>query len=91
MSPRVRQIIHDAAVRHCVHVSDVLSRTRGVMAACDARAEAMYRVRDLRRPDGKPVFSFTAIGQIFDRDHTSVITAVARWQRDMAKAAREAA
>jgi chromosomal replication initiation ATPase DnaA len=68
-------IVYEAAERHGVTAEDVVSTSRRVQIV-DARAEAMYRIYEMRKL--WPSVSTTKIGGWFDRDYTSVSHLIAR-------------
>jgi len=49
-----------------------------------ARALAMYRLREIKRDDGLPKYSFPAIGRAFGRDHTTVMHAYRKVRLEVA-------
>ena len=69
MPARVRTIIEAVAIETGIPVSDILGR-RKVHAIIDARFKAIRRVRS------ETGWSSTRIGLVFDRDHTSIISAL---------------
>lgn len=68
---RAREIIKLCAEKHGVLVSDLLSEQRTNLVA-HARQQAMWLIAK------ETSLSFTQIGRIFDRDHSTVIHAVQR-------------
>jgi hypothetical protein len=48
--------------------------------SAEARFDAMFRLRHLRLPNGKHLMSYQAIGRVFDRDHSTVISAIKKWR-----------
>ncbi len=78
MPYRVRQVILDVAHERQLPVDMMMGRSRRRVLV-RARWEAMRRVRALEWPSGKPP-STLQIGLWFDRDHTTVLHALARVQ-----------
>lgn len=68
----VRCIVRDAAEKHSVRMSDILSPSRA-RAVVRARCEALYFTKD-----SKPWLSSSQLGKWFGRDHTSVLFSIAR-------------
>ena len=68
------QIVRDVAEAHSIPLDVLMGREKG-KALWRARNEAMWLVRQLRR-DGKPAWSYPAIGRFFGRDHTTIIANV---------------
>jgi chromosomal replication initiation ATPase DnaA len=75
MSPRVSRILSDVSQQTNVAVDMLLSPDRHRPIAW-ARQTAMARIRALVNANGEPVFSYSAIGKIFGRDHTTVISGI---------------
>ncbi|HWK65377.1 MAG TPA: helix-turn-helix domain-containing protein [Rhizobiaceae bacterium] len=70
----VRMIVREVAEKHGVPPREILSRSRTVQVTA-ARTEAIYRTKAAR-----PMTSAPTIGKWFGLDHTSVLTALARYQ-----------
>jgi chromosomal replication initiation ATPase DnaA len=70
---RVRQIVIEEAQRHDVPIHLIFSR-RKRSDVIMARWAAMYRTKA-----GNPSLSAPQIGDIFDRDHTTVLSGLARY------------
>lgn len=91
-SPRERQLREDTQRRnfadrtiraiarhHNVSYGDLMSHTRGSPAASNARIHAMAVIR------WSTTWSFPAIARVFyRRDHTTVRSAVLKWERVLA-------
>lgn len=69
---RVDKIIARCATRHRVTTAEILGRSR-VQRIVDARWEAIGLVAE-----AYPKFSSTRLGEIFHRDHTSILWALGR-------------
>lgn len=54
----------------------------------NARDEIWWRARQLRKANGRP-FSFTMLGRMFARDHSSICTAAKRFEKRMPEWAAE--
>ena len=74
---RARKVLSDVAEARGVTLVDMLGEDR-VRPVAFARFEAMWRLRELRAPDGRRLFSLPRIGRLFGRDHTSVLHALRR-------------
>lgn len=74
---RVRDTIERVCADHGVYFDELLERSRYPYLVA-ARHEAMAAVRRLRTPVGRP-FSYSQIGRIFDRDHSTVMHACRKW------------
>lgn len=76
-SPREKamQIVRECADKHGVTLDAVLGPDR-YKAVVLARHEAMYRIAEMRWPNGGYRFSFPQIGQMFRRDHTTVMAGI---------------
>ena len=66
-----RAIVFDAAQKRGARLDRVVGRSR-VFADVSARQAAMYEIKA-----AKPMLSATLIGRWFDRDHTTVLHAIA--------------
>lgn len=64
-----KKIIAETAEKHGITVDALMNRGRKTFAA---RAEAIVRVRQERK------LSLSQIGNIFNRDHTTVLNAIRR-------------
>lgn len=71
-----RAIVFDAAQKRGARLDRVVGRSR-VFADVNARQAAMYEIKA-----AKPMLSATLIGKWFDRDHTTVLHAIACRQED---------
>lgn len=69
-----RDIVRTVARIRGVHPFELMSRSR-IRKVMLARHEAMYRIKK-----AKPVLSSSQIGCWFHRDHTTVLSALARYQ-----------
>lgn len=87
--PIVRVIIEQVAYDHGVKPVLITSPATW-REASRARFDAMYRLRSLVGPDGKPRFSLPHIGWLLGgRDHSTVKNGISRWEKHLA-AKREA-
>lgn len=74
----MEQIIREVATRHRLAVRDLLGRDIYPNYVL-ARQEAMWRLRQQRKPDGSPRWSYPAIGRAMGgKDHTTVMHGVKR-------------
>ncbi|MCY0150905.1 hypothetical protein OEG84_25195 [Hoeflea sp. G2-23] len=73
LPPRVRKIVADESDAHGVPIHVMFSPSRQSKAIM-ARWAAMYRIRE-----GNPRLSFPKIGDWFGRNHTTVLSGVARY------------
>jgi chromosomal replication initiator protein len=71
---RVRSVIIEVAEKHNVPPREIMGRTRERSVVL-ARHEAIYRVKALN-----PTFSSTQIGRWFNRDYTTILYAIAKYQ-----------
>jgi chromosomal replication initiation ATPase DnaA len=71
LSPRARSIIREVAAEHGVTEQDITSSSTKRKAA-HARHEVWRRLREVMV--GNRPMSFTAIGRMFGRDHTTVMS-----------------
>ena len=77
MPASVETIIRLVCAKHCVSPRDLMGVGRD-KPTCDARFEAMYRVRtEIKIAGSEP--SLPQIGKWFGRDHTSVLNALRRY------------
>lgn len=86
-------LMRAVAERHGITVDEMKSPYRGRTVGA-ARDEAIYLLRQLRDPSGGPALSYSALGSIFQKDHSSVSTAVRRFEkvrREMRAAGNEPA
>lgn len=74
MDPTGPEIIAEVCDHHGVAVKELLSCRRDAFLV-RAREEACWRLRD------ETAMTYPAIGRLLNRDHTSVIAAVRRYQR----------
>lgn len=74
----ITALIRQVAIEHGVTSDDMIGRRRTCHIAW-ARFDCWHRIRQLRGPGGRP-FSSTQIGVWFDRDHTSVLNGLQRYQ-----------
>lgn len=79
MNPRIAAVINDCATEYGVSVEALLSPARRRDIA-HPRFDVMWRLWNLRRLDGTKVLSLPMIGKILNRDHTTVLYGVRRWQ-----------
>lgn len=77
MSPRVKAILEAVAMAHGLRAGDLTGPNRR-RAVAYARFQAMASLRAILTFDGKHVFSLPTIGEIFNRDHTSVLSGLRR-------------
>ena len=76
MPERVRRIVLDTCHKHSVPVWQLMSDDRSDCVVM-ARREAMWLAKA-----GRPMTSASQIGRWFRRDHTTVLYAIACYQRD---------
>lgn len=74
--PPWKVTVAEVAVRHGMSVDDLLSRSSTTRAHTDARREAYVALRSVKREDGRPAWSYPAIGRMFGRDHTTILHAL---------------
>ncbi|MFZ5667945.1 MAG: helix-turn-helix domain-containing protein [Pseudomonadota bacterium] len=79
----MREIAAQVAAEHGLSVGDLTGRSR-LAHFVDARHEAMWRIRQVRRPDGRAAYTTTPIGRFFGRDHSTVIHACRRHEARLA-------
>lgn len=80
---QISDILSDVAARHRTTV-DLIKGDCRYSEVVRARQEVMYRLRGLLRPDGSHRLSLPRIGQILNRDHTTVIHGMKRHARRIA-------
>jgi len=81
LGEKVRAILRQAAAFHGVTVDDIKG-SRRFLSHCMARQEAMWRLREIKAPDGSPRLSLPRIGQIVGGvDHTTVLHGVRAHER----------
>lgn len=75
--PNMKDIAAEVAARRGVSIAEMKGpvRTRSIAWA---RQEAMYLMANVRTPDGSWRYSSPQIGAFFNRDHTTVLFAVAK-------------
>ena len=71
-------ITQAVATQHGLRASDLMGESVNRNVIVPARHEAMWRIRQVRLPNGRHRYSYPQIGRYFDRDHTSVIHACKR-------------
>jgi chromosomal replication initiation ATPase DnaA len=69
----LHSVVACIAAKHRVTFEDVMGPTRGSLAACHARREAMVAVAELR-----PCWSVSGVAEFFGRDLTTVLSAFKR-------------
>ena len=72
---RIAETIERVAAAYGLKPSDLIGNGRK-QGVAHARQQAMYEARQIMREDGAPQFSLLAIGQAFNRDHTTVLHAI---------------
>ncbi len=90
MSPRCRAICLEVCEAYRMPLAWVLSASR-FDPVCRARWACWAALYDLRRLNGKPFFSTTAIGRMFGMDHSTVVYGLKRHAKLTAEAVKEAA
>ncbi|MCA6264704.1 helix-turn-helix domain-containing protein, partial [Phenylobacterium sp.] len=70
-----RKTLAAVCAAHGVSPADVMGEAR-LAYLVRARHEVAWRMRNVRKPTGKPRFSFPQIGEFMNRDHTTIIHAV---------------
>jgi chromosomal replication initiation ATPase DnaA len=78
MSPRVKATIEEIAAKHQFKVCDLKGHAKGERLWA-ARREAYAALRALSGPYGRP-FSYPQIGAWLNKDHSSVLSGVRRFQ-----------
>jgi chromosomal replication initiation ATPase DnaA len=68
----LRDIIRHTAEGHGLNVGDLTGRNRS-RKLVRARQEAMWRARQVKRPDGRNRYSFPQIGRALNRDHSTIV------------------
>ena len=86
----MRRIAEEVAADHSLHVRDLTGQSR-VKHICAARFEAMFRIYEERHPDGRRVYSMTQLGRFFNRDHTTILNALRRYEERSGYGVRRAA
>lgn len=73
------RIVREVAERHGLRPHDLTGphRWKSYVAA---RFEAIWLIYQERWPDGRRVYSLPQIGRHFNRDHTSVLNAIRRYE-----------
>ena len=79
MSRQIDRIVRDVAERHGLLPYDLTGPAQW-KRECRARFEAMWLARQIIGRDGKPLYSLPQIGRHFNRDHTSVLNALRRYE-----------
>lgn len=75
MTPRTKAIVQEVAAKHRLPVRVVLNPVRRPEQW--ARQEVMYHLRQVRKPDGRHVYTLPQIAaQVGCKDHTTVLYAV---------------
>src|ERR1700748_3046041 len=65
---------------------DILVGTSRKRSAVRARQDAMYRLRAIKRPNGKPRYSLPQIGRFLGRrHHAPIIHGLRAWESHVAK------
>lgn len=72
-------VVAEAAAFYNVHPKDVLGQGKNRPIAY-ARQYAMWKLREIRRPNGDHAYGWKEIGRRFHRDHTTVIHAHRRYE-----------
>lgn len=74
MTITMKSIAAAVAERHGLRLRDLVGsgRTRHLSYA---RHEAMWEMRQVETQNGRPRYSLQAVGQFFNRDHTTVVYA----------------
>lgn len=79
------EIIADVAHKHGLRPSDLKEKTQAHHIA-HARQEAMWRLRQVKKRDGAPLFSYPRVARFFgDFDHTTAIHACRSYEARMAE------
>jgi len=76
---KVLAVVRETLTRYDLPAADVMRKKRAPgpydarLAEC--RNEIWWRIKQMRGPNGR-LFSYTKIGQWFDRDHTTILLGV---------------
>lgn len=79
-----QQIVATVAKENGFTFDDMVSQGKRQRIVSYARFEAMARIRDLKQPNGKPMFSLILIGRWFGTDHTTIHHATQRHDQAVA-------
>lgn len=79
-----QQIVAKVAEENGFTFEDMVTEGRRLRIVSYARFEAMARIRDLKQPNGKAMFSLILIGRWFGTDHTTVHHATQRYEEAVA-------
>ena len=74
-------ITQAVAMQHGLRASDLMGESVNRNVIVPARHEAMWRIRQVRLPNGRHRYSYVQIGRFFKRNHTTVIHACKRHAR----------
>lgn len=69
----MREIIHQVSLEYGVSVEDLLSDRRFKKLVIP-RQDAVWRMRREYKDDGRHRYSFTQIANLFNRDHSTMVT-----------------
>jgi chromosomal replication initiation ATPase DnaA len=90
MSVTIRPEVRDAMIefvapRYGVTLADVMGKSR-IRPIAYARQEVMWRLRNIKGPDGQPRHSFPAIARALGMmDHTSIVHGVLAYEKRLAE------
>src|SRR5262245_5107098 len=70
-----KELVREVSARHRVPIREIFGPSKQYPVAA-ARREAIYRVKA-----AKPQLSLKQMGAWFDRDHSSILNALARYQQ----------
>ncbi len=76
----MREIVEEVAARHNLNPRDLTGPMR-FKSIVRARFEAMWLIYEERHPDGRRVYSLPQVGAYFNRDHTTVLYALRRYEQ----------
>ena len=79
-----QQIVAKVAEENGFTFEDMVTEGRRLRIVSYARFEAMARIRDLKQPNGKGMFSLILLGRWFGTDHTTVHHATQRYEEAVA-------
>lgn len=68
----MREIVAQVSNEYQIDTPDLLGRSK-IRRIVIARYDAMWRMRQIKRDNGRNRYSYCQIGNLFDRDHTTVI------------------
>ena len=76
---RLRTLLRNTAEKHGITVADMVSKSQ-TRPLVMARAEFCHTAYSILDSNGRPRYSSVLLGQWINRDHTTVLYLVRRWQ-----------